>query len=65
MVDVYDALTMQRAYKSALTPRKALDVMEDEVQRGWWDPHVFSVFRTMVEEDLPVQQDAQTSTQEV
>lgn len=47
-VDVFDALTMSRPYKAALTPAAALDVMESEVRRGWWDPAVFSEFRAMI-----------------
>ncbi|MGA7841064.1 MAG: HD domain-containing phosphohydrolase, partial [Candidatus Acidiferrales bacterium] len=35
--DVYDALTTDRPYKVAFTPEVALDLMEDEAGRGWWD----------------------------
>ncbi len=51
IVDVYDALTMNRPYKKKLTPRLALSVMEDEVRRGWWDPMVFAAFTSMVMEE--------------
>ncbi len=50
VVDVFDALTMARPYKPALTPSGAMDVMEDEVRRGWWDPAVYAEFRKLVNE---------------
>jgi putative two-component system response regulator len=45
VVDVFDALTSTRPYKPALAPAAALAMMEREVERGWWDPHVFAAFR--------------------
>lgn len=50
VVDVYDALTMPRPYKAAMTSEKALQTMEDEVRRGWWDPTVFGAFTSMIRE---------------
>ncbi|MBI4460426.1 MAG: HD domain-containing protein, partial [Acidobacteria bacterium] len=47
IVDVYDALTTERPYKRALTPREALEVMRDEVERGWWDLLIFLEFCRM------------------
>ncbi len=44
IVDVYDALTTERPYKRALTREEALEVMADEVRRGWWDPDLFQLF---------------------
>ncbi len=41
--DVFDALTSTRPYKAALTPTEALKVMEQEVQKGWRDPHLVDV----------------------
>ncbi|OFW06651.1 MAG: hypothetical protein A3G20_05910 [Acidobacteria bacterium RIFCSPLOWO2_12_FULL_59_11] len=49
LADVYDALTTERPYKRALSPRQALETMEEEVQKGWWDPHLFVEFRAMIE----------------
>jgi putative two-component system response regulator len=48
VVDVYDALTSERSYKTALAPAAALDVMDSEVRRGWWDPTIFAAFRDLV-----------------
>lgn len=46
--DVYDALTTQRPYKAALSNEQALNTMEEEVHKGWWDAHLFSEFRAMM-----------------
>jgi putative two-component system response regulator len=46
--DVYDALTTDRPYKVAFTPEVALDLMEEEAGRGWWDPELFEAFREMM-----------------
>lgn len=45
IVDVYDALTTERPYKHALTPATALEVMQQEVKKGWWDGEIFSLWR--------------------
>jgi putative two-component system response regulator len=51
IVDVYDALTTQRPYKRALNRLEALDMMSQEVKRGWWDPNVFKQFRKMMQQE--------------
>ncbi|MFQ5926572.1 MAG: HD domain-containing phosphohydrolase [Terriglobia bacterium] len=45
IVDVYDALTTQRPYKPALSRTEVLEIMREEVQRGWWDPYLFAEFQ--------------------
>lgn len=47
IVDVYDALTTQRPYRAALSVAEALRIMEDEVNKGWWDPDIFNEFSRM------------------
>ncbi len=42
--DIYDALTTARSYKHALSHADALRTMEQEVQKGWRDPDLTSVF---------------------
>lgn len=37
IVDVYDALTTVRPYKPAFSITDALQTMNGEVARGWWD----------------------------
>jgi putative two-component system response regulator len=36
-VDVYDALTTDRPYRQALPPPEAIEIIWQEVQRGWWE----------------------------
>jgi HD-GYP domain-containing protein (c-di-GMP phosphodiesterase class II) len=48
IVDVYDALTTARPYKPAFANGEALQVMRDEVKRGWWDGEIFREFEKMV-----------------
>jgi len=47
IVDVYDALTARRPYKPALPRAEALQIMEEEVKKGWWDPGIFQEFCRM------------------
>jgi putative two-component system response regulator len=48
IVDVYDALTTDRPYKRAFSITDALQTMKQEVQKGWWDPHIFDQFERLV-----------------
>jgi len=45
VADVYDALTTSRPYRAAMTRTEALEVMEKEKDKGWWDPGQFDEFR--------------------
>lgn len=51
-VDVFDALTMDRPYRRALTTSHALRVMFDEVERGWLDGTLVQKLEQMVAEML-------------
>jgi putative two-component system response regulator len=51
IVDVYDALSTQRPYKPALSAAAALDVMKNEVKKGWWDPEVLAAFEELMRAD--------------
>ena len=51
IVDVYDALSTQRPYKPALSPSASLEVMKNEVKKGWWDPEVFAAFEDLIRAD--------------
>jgi putative two-component system response regulator len=44
VVDVYDALTSNRPYRSALSPKAALEILEAEARRGWLDEVVVRAF---------------------
>ena len=48
IVDVYDALTTERPYKKAFSTADALQTMNQEVAKGWWDAHVFGEFERLV-----------------
>ncbi len=49
VADIYDALTTERPYKPALTQRCALEVMEEEVRRGWRDPELVPLFASIIQ----------------
>jgi putative two-component system response regulator len=54
LADVFDALTTERPYKRAFSRAEALEQMQTEVNRGWWDPALFAVFaQTAEQERLP------------
>lgn len=44
IVDVFDALATARPYRRALPVPEVLQIMEDEVLKGWWDPELFREF---------------------
>jgi putative two-component system response regulator len=44
VVDLYDAFTTQRPYKSAYSAEKAFEIMRDETARGWWDGRLIEAF---------------------
>lgn len=48
IVDVYDALTTRRPYRSALAPDAALAVLESEVRRGMHSPSLVREFTEMI-----------------
>ena len=48
IVDVYDALTTDRPYKTAFSITDALQTMKEEVAKGWWDPQIFDQFERLV-----------------
>lgn len=52
VVDVFDALTTDRPYRSALPVQAALEVLTDETRRGWWDPDILEVFREVVADGI-------------
>jgi putative two-component system response regulator len=47
VVDIYDALTNPRPYKQAYPRPKALEILEEEAERGWRDREVTSLFVRM------------------
>ena len=37
VTDVYDTLRCERAYRDAFSHEKAIEILHQEAQRGWWD----------------------------
>ncbi|MEM7554735.1 MAG: two-component system response regulator [Cyanobacteria bacterium P01_A01_bin.84] len=44
IIDIYDALTSERPYKPAFTPEKAIEIMQEETDRGWYNPKLMEQF---------------------
>ena len=53
IADIFDALTTARVYRSALTREQALEIMAEEVRKGWWDGRLLDELRGVLE-DVPV-----------
>jgi len=56
VTDVYDSLTTNRPYRTALPQDIALTTMHDEVRRGWWDKTIVEEFEAFVTASAPVSQ---------
>jgi putative two-component system response regulator len=54
LADVYDALTTDRPYRTAVHSEVALSMMDEEALRGWWDRELFKTFRDMIRKSRPV-----------
>ncbi|HBU70409.1 MAG TPA: hypothetical protein DEE98_08540 [Elusimicrobia bacterium] len=48
IVDVYDALTSVRSYRTALPQDKAFGILEEESNKGWWDKELLATFKSIV-----------------
>ena len=51
VVDIFDALTTTRPYRQAMRPQTAMNILRQEVDRGWSDPDIVRTFEEMVIED--------------
>ncbi len=40
VTDVYDTLRCERAYRDAFSHDQAIEILQQEAQRGWWDPQI-------------------------
>jgi putative two-component system response regulator len=49
IADIFDALTTARVYRSALTRDQALQIMAEEVRKGWWDGRLLDELRGVLE----------------
>ncbi|MFA5975699.1 MAG: HD domain-containing phosphohydrolase [Elusimicrobiota bacterium] len=50
IVDIYDALTTTRSYRKRLPQEVALEILWDEVNKGWWDKRILTEFSAMLRE---------------
>ena len=48
VVDVFDALTSDRSYRSASSAEDAFRLMREEVQKGWWDGQIVAEFESLL-----------------
>jgi putative two-component system response regulator len=55
IADVFDALTTERPYRTALQSQQALDLIRDEVRRGWWDGSLVNEFEAAILGSVPLQ----------
>ncbi len=49
IADIFDALTSERPYKPALPWQEAVAILQEETRRGWRDPELVAVFRSICE----------------
>jgi putative two-component system response regulator len=63
IADIYDAITSRRAYKAAFGSEEALELMRQEVDRGWRDPALFSLFRSVIKQARGVRKAAASDDQ--
>jgi putative two-component system response regulator len=52
IVDVFDALTSDRPYHTAVSPDTALDVVSDEASKGWRDRSLVDAFTDVVKSQV-------------
>jgi putative two-component system response regulator len=53
VVDVYDALTTARPYQQTLTPKQAIGILRDQVDRGWRQQLLVETLAAVIE-DAPL-----------
>jgi putative two-component system response regulator len=56
VTDVYDSLTTNRPYRTAMPQDIALATMHDEARRGWWDKTILEEFEAYVTASAPISQ---------
>src|SRR6266850_2670182 len=49
VADIYDALITERPYKPALSTQEAMQILEEEVRRGWRDPELVPLFISTIQ----------------
>ncbi len=62
ILDIYDALSNERPYKKAFSQDEIIAIFEEDVEKGWRDPALVSVFLNLLRtrpEDLLLPQEKQ------
>jgi putative two-component system response regulator len=49
IIDIYDALTSERPYKQAFSPKEALEIIAQETEQGWRNPKLVEQFTKFIE----------------
>ena len=49
ILDIYYALTSERRHRKALTPKQALDIIQEESENGWRNPEIVAEFTTFIQ----------------
>jgi len=47
--DVYDALTTDRPYRKRYTPSEAIQILEEETRKGWWDKDILKLLKLVIQ----------------
>lgn len=48
ILDIYVALTSERPHKQPFTPQAALEILQEEAEKGWRNPDLVSKFRQFI-----------------
>ena len=48
VIDIYDALTSDRPHKRAYSPSEAIEIMHEEMRKGWRNPELIEQFTTFI-----------------
>lgn len=62
IIDVYDALSNARPYKPALPREEVIEIMEQEMAAGFWDPNLMPVFLKILRERPEILERPDTET---
>nr|WP_255527250.1 HD domain-containing phosphohydrolase [Oculatella sp. LEGE 06141] len=52
VIDIYDALTSDRPYKCAFSAEESLEIMAEEVKRGWRNPELIEQFTQFIQSNV-------------
>ncbi|MDI9636748.1 HD domain-containing protein [Kamptonema cortianum] len=65
IADMFDAMTSTRAYRSGMPKERVLEIMQECVEKGELDAHLFAIFCHVVQEQGVIPQDTATLQDEV